>query len=74
MGDRDGENGLRPPHVREAGVAVRGRSFSGDGLGSDGFYFISGQKRAAPTLALVNALRMAHDEAHDLVLWPTSEE
>ena len=31
----------------------------------------SGQKRAAPTLALVKALRMAHDEAHDPVLGPT---
>ena len=33
-----------------------------------------GQKRAAPTLTLVKALRMAHDEAHDPVLWPIPEE
>ena len=33
-----------------------------------------GQKRADPTLALVKALRLAHDEAHDPVLWPTPEE
>ena len=30
-----------------------------------------GQERAAPTLALVNALRLAHDEIEDPVLWPT---
>ena len=33
-----------------------------------------GQKRAAPTLALVKALRLTHDGAHDPVLWPTPEE
>ena len=33
-----------------------------------------GQKRAAQTLALVKALRMAHGEARDPVLWPTPEE
>ena len=38
------------------------------------FTSYAGQKRAAPTLALVKALRMAHDEAHDPDLWPTPEE
>ena len=33
-----------------------------------------GQKRAAPTLALVKPLRMSYDEARDTVLWPTPEE
>ena len=33
-----------------------------------------GQERAAPTLALVNALRLAHDEIEDPVLWPTPED
>ena len=33
-----------------------------------------GQKRAAPTLALVKALRLTHDGAHDPVLWPTPEK
>ena len=31
----------------------------------------SGQKKAGPTLALVTALRRAHDEAKAPVLWPT---
>ena len=30
--------------------------------------------RRAPTFALVKALRMAHDEAPDLVLWLTPKE
>ena len=30
----------------------------------------AGQTRAAPALALVKALLMAHDEAPDLVFWP----
>ena len=34
----------------------------------------AGQKRAAPTLSLVRALRMAHDEVEELDLWPTPEE
>ena len=33
-----------------------------------------GQMRRAPTLALVNALRLAHDDAPDPVLWPTPKE
>ena len=33
-----------------------------------------GQQRAAPTLDLVTALRMAHDEAQASVLWPTPQE
>ena len=33
-----------------------------------------GQLRAAPTLDLVAALRLAHNEAQDTVLWPTSQE
>ena len=33
-----------------------------------------GQQTAAPTLALVNALRLAHDYAWETVLWPTPEE
>ena len=33
-----------------------------------------GQTRAARALALVKALRMAHNEAPGLVLWPTPEE
>ena len=32
-----------------------------------------GPMRAAPTLALVKALRLAHDEVQDTVLWPTPE-
>ena len=38
VGDRDGGNSLRPPHVREAGVAASGRLFSGSGLNSHGLY------------------------------------
>ena len=34
----------------------------------------SGQVRRAPTLALMMALHMAHNEAPDLVLWPTPRE
>ena len=33
-----------------------------------------GQKRTAPTLVLVKALTLAHDDARDTVLWPTPEE
>ena len=33
-----------------------------------------GQMRRAPTLALVKALRLAHDDAPDPVLWPTPKE
>ena len=33
-----------------------------------------GQKRAAPTLALVKALRTAHDEGDNSVLRPTPKE
>ena len=33
-----------------------------------------GQMRQAPTLALVKALRLAHDDAPDPVLWPASKE
>ena len=36
--------------------------------------FYAGQTRAAPTLALVMALRMAHDAADGPVIWPTPEE
>ena len=32
-----------------------------------------GQLRAAPSLDLVTALRMAHDEAQDTGLWPTPQ-
>ena len=33
-----------------------------------------GQLRAAPTLDLVTALRLAHDEAQAPVLWPTQQK
>ena len=33
-----------------------------------------GQKRSAPTLALLQALRVAHDSTTHTVLWPTPEE
>ena len=33
-----------------------------------------GQMRAARTLALVEALRMAHDDARDTISWPTLKE
>ena len=33
-----------------------------------------GQQKAGPTLALVTALRRAHDEAEAPVLWPTPQE
>ena len=33
-----------------------------------------GQTRATPSLALVKALRMAHDEAPGPVFWPTPEK
>ena len=72
--DRGGGNGLRPPHAREAGVAGRGPPFSGGGLGSHGLYVLFRQTRSAPTLALVKALPMAHDEAPDLAFWSTPEE
>ena len=38
IGDRGGGNGLRPPDVREADAAARGRPLSGGGLGSHGLY------------------------------------
>ena len=38
------------------------------------FTSYAGQKRAAPTLALVKALRTAHDEARDPVFRPNPEE
>ena len=70
VGDRGGGNGLRFPPVREAGIATRGRPFSGGGLGSHGFTSYAGQTRAVPTLALVKALRIAYDETPDPVFWP----
>ena len=36
--------------------------------------FCAGQTRAAPTLAFVKALIMAHDAADEPVLYPTPEE
>ena len=38
VGDRGSRNGLRPPHVREAGVAASGRPFSENGLDSHRSY------------------------------------
>ena len=40
-------------------------------MGSNSY---AGQKGAVPTIALVKALKMAHDEAHDPFFWPTPEE
>ena len=38
IGDRDGGNGLRPSHIREASVVASGRPFHGSGLDSHGLY------------------------------------
>ena len=48
VGDRSGGNGLRPPHVRGAGVAVRGRPFSGDGLDSHRLYVLCRTDESRP--------------------------
>ena len=70
VGDRGGGNGLRPPLVREAGVAASGRPFSGSGLGSRGLYALCWTDETSPTLALVKALLIAHDEDPGPVFWP----
>ena len=48
VGDRDVGNGLRPPHVREAGVVASGRPFSGRGLDSHGLYALCRTDESRP--------------------------
>ena len=74
VGDRGGGNGLRPPFVREAGVAASGRPFGGSGLDSLDCTPYAGQTRAASTFALAKALLMAHDEDAGPVFGRTPEE
>ena len=75
-------------HLTEAVVATatalltseRRSSFKAEGLSVGAVWArrdnssAFGQMRRAPTLALVKALRLAHDDAPDPVLWPTPKE